>query len=183
MNGAKKEVIGELEKISAEAREKFGAFSTAQLSWQPAAESWSIGQCFAHLIVSNEMFFGDFDRIADGTRRNSLLETYSPLSAFFGRLLIDSLKKDSRKSKTVSAAAPPGEIAPGIIEKFAAHQAKLIDKTRRAETTDQKKIKLTSPFLKIATYSLEDAFQIIAEHEKRHFRQAARVLEAPNFPK
>lgn len=184
MNGELNDTISELERISVEAQKNFGNFSAEQINWRPSAEAWSIGQCFEHLIKSNEMFFGELDKIASGERKNSLLETYSPLSGFFGSLLINALKKDGRKYKApTQKIVPPSSVDPHIIEIFAAHQAELIGKIKKTETADWRKTKVTSPFLKIATYRLADGFQIIVEHEKRHFRQAERVMKEAGFPK
>lgn len=183
MSGEMDNLISELEEISSDAKATFGNLSDEQINWRPSAEGWSVGQCFEHLIKTNEMFFGELDKIASGERQNSLLETFSPLSGFFGKMLVSSLKKDERKFKTSTAAAPPSEIDPNIIEIFAAHQAELIGKIKKIETVDWHKTKVTSPFLKIATYKLSDGFQIIVEHEKRHFRQAKRVTKTEGFPK
>ena len=177
------ELTSKLEEISRDVQNNFGKLSAEQINWKPSAESWSIGQCFEHLIKSNELYYGDFDQIADGTRQNSFYENYSPLSGFFGKFIANALKKDSQKSKTIPQAVPPSEIDANIIEKFAAHQTGLIEKINRMQNADWNKVKLTSPFLKIATYNLNDTFQIIIEHEKRHFRQASRVLESKSFPK
>lgn len=174
-------VISELETISEQAKRTFGALDAGQINWRPDAESWSIGQCFEHLIRTNELFYDELDRIAGGERKSSFLEKYSPLSGFFGGFLISSLKKDERKFKAPSRKiVPPSEIDPDIIELFAAHQAELIEKIKEIETADWDKIKITSPFIKIATYKLSDGFTIVVEHEKRHFRQAERVLKMQN---
>lgn len=184
MNGELHNVVSELEKISLEAQKNFGNFSAEQVNWRPSAEAWSVGQCVEHLIKSNEMFYDELDLIASGRRKNSLLENYSPLSGFFGNLLISSLKKDGRKYKAPTRKiVPPSSVDPHIIEVFAAHQSELIGKIKKTETADWRKTKVTSPFLKIATYRLADGFQIIIEHEKRHFRQAERVTQAEGFPK
>ena len=177
------EIISELQKISADTQTAFGNLSLAQINWKPSAEGWSVGQCFEHLIKTNELFYDKFDEIADGKHRHSLLEKFSPLSGFFGNLLISSLKKDTRKFKApTQKIVPPSEIDPNVIEIFAGHQAELIGKINRTEATDWNKIIVTSPFLKIATYKLAAGFQIIVEHEKRHFRQAERVIKESNFP-
>ena len=177
------EIIAELQKISAETLEKFGALAPAQINWRPADGGWSVGQCFEHLIKSNELFYDDLDKIADGKRRSSFLENYSPLSGFFGKLLINSLKKDERKFKApTEKIVPPSEIDVNIIEIFAGHQAELIGKIRLTENADWKKTKVTSPFMKMVTYKLSDGFRVIVEHEKRHLRQAVRVVKSPNFP-
>ena len=176
------EITSELEKISENTQAAFGKLSPEQINWKPSAEGWSVGQCFEHLIKTNELFYKKLDRIAEGKHEQSFLEKFSPLSGFFGKMLIGSLKKDERKFKTSEAATPPSEIDPNIIEIFAAHQAELIGKIKRTDTTNWKKTKVTSPFLKIATYSLEDAYEILVEHERRHFRQAERVVRETKFP-
>lgn len=178
------EIISDLQAISDNTDKTFGKLSPEQINWRPSAEGWSVGQCFEHLIKSNKLFFGELDKIASGTRRNSLLEKLSPLSGFFGNLLINSLKKDSRKFKApTKKIVPPSEVDANVIEIFAAHQTELIEKIKRTETADWNKTKVTSPFMKLMTYKLSDGYKIIVEHEQRHFRQAERVMGETNFPK
>jgi len=177
-------VIDEITEIGQRAELAFGRLSPEQINWKPSAEVWSVGQCFEHLIKSNELFYGDLEKIADGSRKSSFLENYSPLSSFFGNLLVNSLKKDGRKFKApTQKIVPPSEIDANIIELFAAHQAELIDKIKQTETADWGKVKITSPFMKLITYRLSDGYQVVVEHEKRHFRQAERVSKTKNFPK
>ena len=184
MNNEISKFVAELKDASDDARETFGHFNAEQINWKPSADGWSVGQCFEHLIKANLLFFPELEKIASEKRKNSFLENYSPLSSFFGNLLINSLKKDARKFKTPSPKiVPPSEIDANIIEIFAAHQSELIDKIRRTEAADWQKIKITSPFLKLMTYRLSDGFQVVVEHERRHFRQAERVTQAEGFPK
>jgi hypothetical protein len=178
------EIISELEKISGDARNTFGNLSTEQINWKPSETGWSVGQCFEHLIKSNEFFYGELDKIAAGTRQNSFLENWSPLSGIFGSLLVGSLKKDERKFKApTQKIVPPSDVDAAIIENFIVHQAELIGKIKKTETADWNKIKITSPFMFLMTYKLSDGFQVIIEHEKRHFRQAQRVMQAEGFPR
>src|SRR5215213_106664 len=178
-----KEIISELEKISAEVKSRFGSLSTEQINWRPSAEGWSVGQCFEHLIKTNKLFYDELDKIAGGTRRNSFWENWSPLTSFGGKFLIKSLKSDERKFKAPSQAiVPPSEIDAGIIEQFSAHQAEIIEKIKRTENADWRKTVITSPFMKLMTYNFADGLQVVVEHEKRHFRQAERVTQAEDFP-
>jgi DinB superfamily len=178
------EIIFDLRTISNDTKNISGKLSAEQINWKPSETGWSVGQCFEHLIKSNELFYGELDKIADGTRRNSFLESYSPLSGFWANLLINSLKKDSRKFKApTQKIVPPSEIDARIVEKFVSHQAELIGKIKRIESADWNKIKITSPFMSLMTYRLSDGFQVIVEHEKRHFRQAERVIRTDGFPK
>lgn len=177
------EIISELEKISADVLEKFGSLSSEQINWRPSAGGWSVGQCFEHLIKTNELFYDDLDKIAAGTRRNSFLENYSPLSSFFGNLLVNSLKKDERKFKAPTPKiVPPSEIDGNIVEIFVGHQAELIGKIERTGAADWHKTKITSPFMKLMTYRLADGYRVFVEHEKRHLRQAERVVRTNGFP-
>jgi hypothetical protein len=183
MNGQSSDLISELEKISENARKTFGRLSPAQINWRAAAESWSVGQCFEHLIKTNELFYGELEKIAGGNRKNSFWENWSPFTSLGGKFLVNSLKKDERKFKTPTPKiVPPSEIDANIIELFAAHQAELIEKIRRTENADWRKTVITSPFVKVMTYNLADGFQVVVEHEKRHFRQAERVMQSQGFP-
>ncbi len=178
------EAINELQKIADETQKTFGDLSPAQINWKPSDEGWSVGQCFEHLIKTNELFYDKLDEITDGKHKHSLLESFSPLSGLFGNLLISSLKKDSRKFKApTEKIVPPSEIDPNIVEIFAAHQSELIGKIKLIKPANLNKIKVTSPFMKLITYKLTDGLRVIVEHEKRHFRQAERVKKESNFPK
>lgn len=183
MNTEISNLLSELQSVSDDAQKTFGNLSAVQINWKPSAEGWSVGQCFEHLIKTNELFYGELEKVAAGTHRNSFLENYSPLSSFFGNLLVNSLKKDSRKFKAPTPKiVPPSEIDQNIVEIFAAHQAELLGKIKSTENYDWQKIKITSPFMKLMTYKLSDGFRVVVEHEKRHVRQASRVTKTAGFP-
>jgi hypothetical protein len=183
MNGELSNLISELEAISGDARKTFGNLSPAQINWKPSADDWSVGQCFEHLIKTNALFLPELERVASGGRRNSFLENYSPLSSFFGNLMVNSLKKDGRKFKAPSPKiVPRSDVDARIVEQFAAHQADLVERIRKTTAADWEKTKITSPFMRLITYKLADGFRILVEHERRHLRQASRVTQAENFP-
>jgi len=184
MNTEISNLLSEFQVVSDDTQKTFGGLSAKQINWKPSADGWSVGQCFEHLIKTNSLFFPELEKIASGTRKNSFLENYSPLSSFFGNLLVNSLQKDARKFKAPSPAiVPPSEVDAGIIEQFAAHQAEVIEKIKGTETADWQKTVITSPFMRLMTYKLADGFRVVVEHERRHFRQAERVLQAEGFPK
>jgi hypothetical protein len=181
MNGELENLTSELQKISDDAQDKFGNLSAAQINWRPSAEGWSVGQCFEHLIKTNELFYGELEKIGNGTRKNSFWENWSPLTSLGGKFLIKSLKSDERKFKAPTPAiVPPSEVKAGIIEEFSRHQTEVIEKIKCTESADWRKTVITSPFLKLMTYSFADGLQVVVEHEKRHFRQAERVWKMQN---
>ncbi len=171
-------IIDEIVEIGQRAEFTFGSLNAEQINWKPNADGWSVGQCFEHLIKANLLFFPELEKIASEKRKNSFLENYSPLSSFFGNLLVKSLQKDGRKFKAASQAiVPPSEIDAHIVELFAAHQSELIERVKSTEKADWQKTKITSPFMKLITYKLADGFRVV-EHERRHIRQAERVLNS-----
>jgi hypothetical protein len=176
-------VISELKGVSADVRNSFGTLTPDQINWKPAPDAWSVGQCLDHLIKSNEGFFPELDSIAAGTRKNTFWQSWSPLSALAGAFLVSTLKKDNQKVKTNQKMTPPSEIADDIIERFAAHQDELAHKLSATANADWHKVVLTSPFVKIMTYRMDKGLEAVIEHEKRHIRQAKRVMEMDGFPK
>jgi hypothetical protein len=184
MNNEVNNLISGFEKISEDAQKTFGGLSAQQINWKPSAEGWSVGQCFDHLIKSNEAFKPQFEKIKSGGKKASFWEKYSPLTGFFGSFLLKSLKNDARKFKAPSKdIIPPSDIAPDIIGQFVRHQAEIVASINALDHVDWHKTVITSPFLRIMTYRLDAALECGLEHTKRHFRQAERVAQAEGFPK
>jgi hypothetical protein len=71
----------------------------------------------------------------------------------------------------------------GVVERFATQQEEMIEKLREIDQSIVDATTLTSPFLGIVTYKLSDGLRILAEHDRRHIRQALRVTALDGFPK
>ena len=176
-------VISDLEKAAADAKESFGAFSNEQLNWRPTEKAWSIGQCLDHIIRSNEAFDPQMEKLVSGTRKNSFWENVSPFTGWGGRFLIKAVSDDSKKAKAPSKKiVPPSSIEPDIVERFERHLTEVSGKVAACSSVDRKKTIVTSPFLAVFTYSLDDGLTVLVEHTKRHIRQAKRVAQAEGFP-
>ena len=176
-------VVKELESVSEDVKGSFDSLSPEQLNWRPAPDSWSVAQCLDHLIKSNEEFYPELDGLAAGTRKNTLWQNWSPLSSIAGRFLVSTLKKDGSKVKTNQKMTPPSSIAPDIIDRFLQHQSEFAAKIRSTGGSEWRKVVLTSPFVKIMTYRMDVGLQALIEHEKRHVRQAKRIVATEGFPK
>jgi hypothetical protein len=174
-----------LKAIAEEARAAFGALSERQLNWKPSPEQWSVGQCFDHLVRTNQGFASTLEEVARGERRGTAWERLSPLSGFFGRLVLKAVAPDSgRKFKAPRGIRPSSsDVDAGVVSRFAEYQGELIELMRRAAAaSDLKKTVITSPVAKFITYDLDHAFRIVVMHERRHVEQARRVTEAEGFP-
>jgi hypothetical protein len=184
-NHSLSEIIDHAEIIAREAKAIFGALDFRQINWKPSAESWSIGQCFDHLMTTNRQYFPQFDQIIKGEKRWTIYQKMPFLPGFFGNLVFGVINPSSEKKYKAPKKFQPSssKIDPQIITNFAEHQNDVIKKMKATGGIDLEKIIIYSPASKVVIYSLFDAFRIIVAHERRHFNQARRVMEAEGFPK
>jgi hypothetical protein len=176
-------VLDGLRAVGADARKVFGGLSAAQLNWKPSAEQWSVGQCFEHLIKTNRGFFPSLEEAARGGRKSNLWERVSPLSGLFGPLLVRTMSSQ-RKFKAPRGLKPTSsDVDAGVVGEFVGQQDELAGLMRAASAgTDLRRTVVTSPIAGFVTYSMLDACRIVVAHNRRHFAQAQRVIEARGFP-
>ena len=174
----------DLQTIAGDTRNQFGKLSVEQLNWKPAADRWSVAQCFDHLLTGNAAYFPIFDSVISGQKQTRVVERLPLFPKVWGRLLIKSLDpKTTRKMKAPAGFQPSSSNIPGsIIDDFVAQQKRVSDSIDATRNLEPERIVITSPAVSLVTYSLLDAFRIIVVHEKRHFQQAQRVTEEPLFP-
>lgn len=177
--------IEDLERISADVKSVFGTMSGEQLNWKPSAKSWSVGQCFEHLIITNDLYFPNIEKVARGKHRNNFFSKIPFSTAIIAALMKNTLKPEqSRKMKTFKIFEPAASnISPTILEEFAANQRKLIALIESVKDLDIDQIKISEPLSALLNLRLSDAFEILVMHEKRHFLQAERVIQTAGFPK
>jgi hypothetical protein len=173
------------EKIGEDAARTFGHLSPSQLNWKRSPEEWSVGQCFEHLILTNQPYFPLFEKIAQGKRSATLWERVPLLPGFFGRLVLGAVKPEAaRKIRARPKFLPQSSnVDAGIIDRFREHQRELVRLMKTMEALELEKVVITSPVSSLVTYSAMDGCRIIVAHEERHFLQADRVMKAEEFPR
>jgi hypothetical protein len=178
-------IIKEIESVARDVHETFGHLNEDQLNWKPAEKSWSVAQCFDHLITINSLYFPLFEQLRSADFKNSFWEKVSPLSGFFGNQLKTRLGPDYKaKMKTSKKAYPSASSLGGdIIERFQEHQRQLAHHiVNISSAVIARNPVITSPLLSFVTYTLEDCLTILTVHERRHFLQAERVMKEGEFP-
>lgn len=177
-------LIAAANKVAEEARSAFAHLTPSQLNWKPSPERWSVGQCFDHLITSNNGYFPVVENVLAGKKR-TFLESMPVLPGLAGKLLIKSLDPSStRKIKAPKKFQPAqSDIRSSVINDFIDQQARIVEKMKATGHLHLEKIVITSPVSAAITYSLMDAYRIIVVHEQRHFQQAKRVTEESGFPR
>lgn len=177
-------ILESAKELPGQFRAAFGELSADQLNWKPNPETWSVGECIDHLIITNRSYFAQLEAIARGDKYVSFWEKVSLFHGFVGRMLIKATgEKVERKAKSPSVFRPTRSAVPtNIVEEFCTIQADLIAKVEKTDLVDHHKTLINSPMSSVIFYSLHDALVIIFQHERRHFNQALAVKARPEFP-
>lgn len=179
------ELISKLNQVSADSKQTFGNLSAEQINWKPNGKSWSIGQCFEHLIVTNNLYFPNIQKVIDCTHQNNFFSKIPFGVDLIGFAMKNALNPNQkRKMKTFKVFEPSASnVSPNIIENFTENNRKLIEMIAACKDLELHKIKIAEPLSVALNLRLDDAFEILAMHEQRHFLQATRVLQLEGFPK
>lgn len=178
-------MISEAEKTVEDSEKTFGRLNAEQINWKPNAKAWSVGQCFEHLIVTNNLYFPNIQNVLDGKHRNNFFSKIPFSTDLVAVLMKNALNpKQKRKMKTFKIFEPAASNIPEtIIKDFHENQRKMISMIEAAKDFDTNKIKIAEPLSPLLNLRLGDAFEILLMHEQRHFLQAERVTKETNFPK
>lgn len=180
-----KEIISELQTISEKTKSTFGNLSSTQINWKPNPKSWSVGQCFEHLIITNNLYFPAIQKVIDGEHRNNFFSNIPFSTNLIGTLMKNSLKPEqARKMKTFKIFEPAtSNVSSTIFADFAENNRKLIKMIEACKDLEIHKIKIPEPLSPALNLRLDDAFEILVLHEQRHFLQAERVMQMESFSK
>ena len=170
--------LGQIDTITADFQSTFGGLSEDQLNYKLSEKGWSIAQNVDHLIVINSTYFPIAAEIKSGTYQQPFLGKLNFLVSFMGRMLLSGVQPDRKKrTKTFPLWEPQKSMIGGdILERFEQHQVQLKQMIVDLESHVISGLVISSPANQNIVYRLEDAFNIIIAHEKRHFQQAKEVL-------
>jgi hypothetical protein len=178
------QVRTELEEIARDAEAVFGRLNAQQLNWRPDASRWSVAQCFDHLVTIDGLMFRAAEDALNGGQPRTVWQRLPLLPGVIGRMMIRSLSPDATRKFTAPLQATPAAsaIPADIVQRFVQHNRDAAAATRKFDERRLATTIMTSPFLRLITYSVLDAWRLVAAHERRHFEQARRVIRVPGFP-
>jgi hypothetical protein len=154
-----------------------------QLNWQPAAGSWSVGQCLEHLCRTNEAYLASI-YAALKEKPDSPVEQITP--GWFGRWFIRSFVEPSPNSKRVSAPAkirPAARVDLAVLDRFLSGNRTCRELLVRTRGKNINRIRFWNPFVLGIRFTVGTGLEIITGHERRHLLQAERVRDSVNFPR
>lgn len=171
--------VNQLDQLTEAVISNFGLLRHEDLHFKPDANSWSIAENLAHLIVVNRTYFPVIEQIRNNTYKVPFIGKIPFLPKLFGSVLIEYVKpeKEEAKVKTFPIWEPTNFKEEGsILELFEKHQQALRNLRIDNEDLIQRKQIIASPANNNIVYSLDDAFDVILLHEQRHFIQSKAVL-------
>lgn len=178
------EVKAGLDAVAREAEAAFGGLDARQLNWRPDAARWSVAQCFDHLLVSNRLMLRAADDALDDAKPGTIWQRLPVLPRVLGRLLIRSQAPGSARKFTAAPKAQPatGDMAADIVRRFVEQHSDVVTWLQALDERHAARAIMTSPFMRVITYSVLDGCRLVLAHDRRHLEQARRVTSSPGFP-
>jgi hypothetical protein len=130
------------------------------------------------------MFEAAEDALDDGASR-TFWQRLPVLPGVLGRMLVRSQAPNAERRFTAPSEAQPAtsHIPADVIEQFVEQQPGAVTRLQALNEQHAAGAIMTSPFIKVVTYSVLDGWRLIFAHERRHFEQARNVSLSPGFPR
>jgi hypothetical protein len=179
-----REIESALSALVRDTEATFGRLDARQLNWRPDVQQWSVAQCFDHLFTANRLMFDAAENALTGATPPTIWQRLPMLPGLFGRALIRSQAPQStRKYKAPLKAQPSvSNVAPDVLERFVDQQREAARAVLALDQLRAARVIMTSPFVRVITYSVLDGWRLVVAHNHRHIQQATRVLAARAFP-
>src|SRR5262245_38515647 len=173
-----------LDDIARETQSVFGGLDARQLNWRPDTTRWSVAQCFEHLLLANRLRFQAAEGALNGTAPRTIWQRLPGLPGMLGRMLVRSQAPTNARRFTASPQAQPAtsDVAADIIQRFIEQDRNALARVQALDERVAAETIMTSPFIKVITYSVLDGWRLVFAHDRRHFEQARRVTQSPGFP-
>lgn len=172
----------EIDEITQQFRSSFGHLDAEKLSWKPDQQTWSIAENIEHVIRLNSSYFPLIKSMKTGTWKKPLAARVPGVARMMKSLILLFVQPDRRKKMKTFQIWEPSTIEQPetILDRFESHQEELKQMIDESQLLLDQDAVIASPASRIIVYKLEDAFDIIVTHEKRHLQQARELL--PQLP-
>ncbi len=164
---------------------KFKSLSEDQINWKPDEQVWSIAECIDHLAVTNKLYLAEFEKQFSKDQIQADCSVTKVKHRLISKFIIKSVNPDNvKKVKTFLVFMPlMSQYKKDVFDNFIKLQNNLINLVSSAKDLDFNKYVMSSPAAKIIKENFCDVLEIIRFHDRRHYNQAERIFNHPNFPK
>jgi hypothetical protein len=163
---------------------KFKHLSKHQINWKPSVEVWCVAECIDHLIVTNKLYLAEFEKQFAQKQITTDCTNTKSQHKLLSKFIIKSVNPANvKKVKTFPVFMPSkSEHSLTVFEEFKSIQANFINIVRTNKDLDLNRYVMSSPAAKIIKENFCDVLEIIRLHDRRHFNQAERIINHPEFP-
>lgn len=178
------EYARQIEAVNKDAGDLIAGLSETQFNWVPAPGQWSISECLDHLNVTNRKLIKPLRDAINDARSKGLTSRGPFRHGWLVNKIVRSLEPPvKRKFKAPAIFRPRPEMSVAeVAGDFFAVQDEVLQLIREANGIHLARVKIASPVSRLLKYSLGQAFDLIATHERRHLWQARQVKGDPAFP-
>jgi len=172
-----------IDSIEAQARADLADLDDIAIRWRPPDAGWSIAQILEHLTITNALYIGAMrDLLTHAPPLRGKARPWKP--SLVGRWFIRvNLPTSGYRLPTLRKLDPGPVPGPGTVRRFLGTMRDVSDLLWRAQETDMRRLRLTSPISPlIRRLNLGDAFIIVVVHSRRHMLQIERLIARPGFP-
>ena len=164
---------------------RFKSLSENQINWKLDEQGWSIAECIDHLAVTNNLYLAEFEKQFATKQIKTDPSKTEVKHKWLCKFIIKGVDPvNIKKSKTFSVFMPSmSNYKKDVFEYFFDLQNNLINLVSSAKDLDFNRYVMSSPAAKVIKENFCDVLEIIRLHDRRHFNQAQRVINHPNFPK
>lgn len=167
----------ELTQTNWEFEKLLSSFDLTRLNQKPDPNHWSPLEIIHHLVLVNTSYFPIFDQLIAKTHRSPLISKIPFIGHQMGKLILAATKKPT-KTKTFPTWKPSGSNYNNyLLVEFYRQQDELSGYIQQLDPLLDQSIMITSPASRWIFYTLDDAFEIILNHEKRHLKQLKTLLK------
>ncbi len=180
------DLCSDFSSLKEQARQLSADMSSEQFLWKPDEQKWSVGECLDHLNALGCKLLPAIRQAIDRGHRNGIVAEPPFTYGFLSRAFVRGNEPSSRwKMKTFRIYKPDTAVnleKDPVVAVFMQLQDDFIEQIKRSDGLDLRRIRVASPAIRMLRLSLGAWFSATVAHEKRHLKQAHRVMQDPGFP-
>ncbi len=171
--------IGYLEESRKEFLAAIDGVTAEQWKWKPAPERWSVGETAEHIVLAEDLLFGNVKKAIASPPNPEWEEKTKGKTEFIERVMAPRLGKATAPEPIV----PGGKMTQAEVRERFLKQREEIEKFAREIQVALKEYTVEHPF---AVFNTLNAYQWLIYaplHTERHDKQIAEVKATQGYPK
>lgn len=171
-------LLSEYAAATADARELVTSVSPVEFNWKADAKTWSMGECFEHLIITNGKYHRRLQRVTSEAGLPEGPDGWKP--GWIGGAFLRRMEPPPRRGYPAPAVFRPETSTfdpTETLARFEETQRNLQELIASLRGKDLGKLKVSSPVSKFLKFSVAAAFAIVVSHERRHLWQARQAAK------